>query len=391
MLPHHVAVLDAMPLTANGKLDRNRLKELPWETQLQTAKSTPPANEQERKIVEVFAHVLGVNAMGVEDNFFDLGGDSLLAVVALQALGDSIGMRIPPHVLFQSGTARGLATDIAGGVPSASRPMLLNRVGEGPAVYAISGAPYTYRRLGELLDGHCTLYGVLAQSELGAFDGSDDNRSIETQARDYVAVIRRQQRSGPYWLLGYSFAGIVAYETAQQLRDAGEEVRFLALIDPHLPEWDFGWRYRVSQFRRMLSAPRKDVLAFLARRIRARLDPFTDEAAAKYYQFVERHDNDELNALEMRRYASTTRASSRYLPHIRPYPWNVSLIVSAERLRDDPLKSPTCGWGPYIASLDVSSVDGPHLRMMFDEPHVSGIAEILAEAVKKARVPDTAH
>jgi thioesterase domain-containing protein/acyl carrier protein len=389
MLPHHVVVLDAMPLTANGKLDRNRLKEMPWDAPRAT-EAEPPRSELERKIAEVFAHVLGLNAIGVEDSFFDLGGDSLLAVVALQEVADAIGMKVPPHVLFESATVRGFAADIEGGVPSASRPILLNERGAGPDVFAISGG-YTYRKLAEHLEGHCNLYGVLAQGELGAFEAGDDFRSIEELARDYVGIIRRQQRHGPYWILGYSFAGIVAYEVAQQLRDTGEEIRFLSLIDPYLPEWDLGWRFRLAQLRRLLSAPRRDVASFFSRRLRERLGISSSSSESGNTGFIEQHENEKLSVLEERRFASKTNAASGYLPRIRPFPGHVSLIVSGDRLRGDPLKSPTCGWGPYVASLDVSSVDVHHLRMLFDEPHVGRIGELLMKALEDAGAPSTAR
>ena len=109
MLPHHVVVLEAMPLTANGKLDRNQLKDLPWDTQLGTKRLTLPENELERQLAEVFCRVLGVGEVGVEESFFDLGGDSLRAVVAIQEIESTLGFALAPHVLFEHGTVRALA------------------------------------------------------------------------------------------------------------------------------------------------------------------------------------------------------------------------------------------------------------------------------------------
>ena len=381
MVPHHVVVLDAMPLTANGKLDRNRLGELPWETTLRASDRTPPTNERERKIAEAFARVLGLGLgqIGAEDSFFDLGGDSLLGVVALQEIERAIGVAIPPHVLFDSGTVGALAshadrhTETDGSTES--RPILLNGKSSGPPLFMLSGI-HVYRELARRLNGRCSAYGVFARREVGAFAPASGLHSVEDLARDYVAIIRGLHPSGPYRLLGYSFAGIVAYEVAQQLRAAGEEVRLLALVDAFLPVWTLGWRFRLSQAGRILSASPRDVVAFVSRRVREALGPTRSE-------FVRYHQDEKLSQMDERRDVVNREAAAHYMTRVRPFAGNVTLIVSGERLRRDPLKSPSCGWRPYIPSLDIHTVDADHFPMMSDDPYVSEMAEILAKQMPR--------
>ncbi len=378
MLPHHVVVLDAMPLTANGKLDRNRLKDTPWEAQLGIKGRKAPANERERKVAEVFAQALGVGEVGVEDSFFDLGGDSLRGVVVLEQIERAIGVPIPPHVLFERGTVRALANHTEGATAMESRPILLSGKSPGPSLFMLSGI-HIYRDLAKRLEGQCSAYGVFARREVGAFAPASGFHSVVDLARDYVGIIRSQQPKGPYRLLGYSFAGIVAYEVAQQLRTAGEEVRFLALVDAALPEWNLGWRFRLSQIARLRHVPATDVVAFVSRRLREKLGPIHGE-------FLRYRDDKRLGPLEERREAVNRDAAAHYMPRILPFVGNVTLIVSGERLRSDPLKSPSCGWGPHIPSLRIHTVDADHFRLISDDPYVSEMAEVLARQMQRAEM-----
>jgi thioesterase domain-containing protein len=374
MLPHHVVALDAMPLTVNGKLDRNRLKEMPWDSQLGSSSRTPPANERERKIADVFARVLGRAEVGVEDSFFDLGGDSLRCVIALQEIELAIGVAIAPHVLFEGATVRALANHAPGEAFAESRPIALSEKSSGPPLFMLSGI-HIYRALANRLGARCSCYGVFARREMAAFGPESGSHSIEDLARDYLTIIRSQQPKGPYRLLGYSFAGIVAYELAQQLRAAGEEVSFLALVDAALPEWVLGWRYRVSQIARLLSAPRRDVLTFVLRRLKL-VPPGADSLRYR--------DHERLGPLEERRDEANRAAAALYTPFIRPFAGRVTLIVSGARLREDPLKNPRCGWSGHVGSLDTHAVDVHHLRMLSDEPYVSEIAEVIAKGLRRS-------
>jgi amino acid adenylation domain-containing protein len=381
MIPQHVVVLEALPLTANGKLDRNRLREMPWEKQLGVKDKTEPTNERERKVAEIFARVLGTGEVGIDDNFFDLGGDSLHGVAALAEIERAIQITVPPHVLFASGTVRALANYSPDSDRAEPKPILLNATSSGPAVYMIAGM-HVYRELARRLDGVCAAYGVFGRHELDVFDPALESRSVPELARDYVTIIRRHQPKGPYRLLGYSFAGIVTYEVAQQLQRDGEEVSFLALVDAALPEWHLGWRFRVAQFLRLPFAPPRHVAAFLARRLN--LIPRDPE-------WLRYSADQTLGPLEERRDDAKRAAAARYIPTIRPFAGNVALIVSSERLRHAPLHSPSCGWGPHIPGLEIDSVDVHHLLMLSKEPHVSKIAAIVAERLRSSESPDSSR
>jgi phthiocerol/phenolphthiocerol synthesis type-I polyketide synthase D len=169
----------------------------------------------------------------------------------------------------------------------------------------------------------------------------------------------------------------VAYEVAQQLRAAGEEVRFLALVDAILPEWGLGVRFRLSQVARLASAAPRDVVAFISRRLRGRL-------RTPHAELMRHRGDIRLGPLEERRDAVNRDAAARYMKLIRPFSGRATMIAAGQRLRDDPLKSPSCGWSPHIPRLDVHVVDADHFRIMKDDPYVSEIANIVARQIRQA-------
>ena len=376
MLPHHVVVLEAMPLTANGKLDRRRLQEMPWDTQLGTKGQTAPENELERELAGVFCRVLGISDVGVDDSFFDLGGDSLRAMLALQEIENTTGFAVPAHVLFACGTVRALAGHVRDSNRAELRPILLSDSPARPPLFMLSGI-HIYRELARRMGGAYSVYGVFVDRDVQLFDPASGRHSVKTLARDYVEILRRAQPMGPYRLLGYSFAGIVAYEVAQQLRDAGEEVRFLALVDSELPEWTTRWKFRLAEIGRMWSASPRDLLAFASRRLRDRFGAARPELAW-------REEDARLAPLEEQRDMVNRHAAAEYMAQIVPFAGSVTVITASKRLRGAPLHSPSCGWASYVSALDVHAIDADHRRLMRDEPYVSQMAEVLVEGMRRA-------
>jgi len=379
MLPHQVVVLDAMPLTVNGKLDRNRLAEMPVpQQQGSNGPDAAPLSECERKVAEVMARTLGLREVGAEDSFFDLGGDSLLGMIALMEIDKELGVALPPSILFESGTVRALAAwraETATANDDLPRPVLLNRLLPGTTpLYLLSGV-HAYRELAKRLDGRCTAYGVFTKREIEAFDPECDFQSVESLAEDYIRIIRTHQAAGPYRILGYSFSGIIAYEVARQLRAAGETVEFLALIDSHLPEWNAGWKHRLAMLSRLPRAPWRRSAAFLWEKLQHVFGAASEEAQVYY-------DDRELGEWEVQRGVANYNTIAQYRPRIRPTDLKILLLVSTPRLRENPLHSRSCGWRPFARKLQVHYIDADHFQMMRDDPYVSQGAAIIAERLK---------
>ncbi|MBL1078362.1 amino acid adenylation domain-containing protein [Nocardia sp. 2] len=240
MVPSAVVVLDALPLSSSGKVDRKALPEPVFEAREFRAPETP----MQQLVAEVFADLLGVDRMGLDDSIFGLGGNSLLAARAAARLSTELGWKVPMVWLFTAPTPGALAVELenhrAGGVDvEAAFDVLLPLRASGTAeplfcVHPFGGIAWSFAGLAAHLDPDRPIYGL--QSPGLSADESALPDSIEEWAQRYVKEIRSVQPTGPYHLLGWSLGGVLAHAMAVQLQDEGEQVALLAMMDSHLRE-----------------------------------------------------------------------------------------------------------------------------------------------------------
>ncbi|MFG2905203.1 amino acid adenylation domain-containing protein [Kitasatospora sp. NPDC048286] len=233
LVPSALVLLDALPLTPNGKVDR---RALPAPEEGPRPAGREPAEGVERQLCELFAQALGRPEVGVEEDFFGLGGDSLLATRLagrLRALGHRAGVRD----LFEAPTPAALAARLGAQEPQAPSAdpfdvlLPLRTGGTLPPLFCVHpgfGLGWSFRGLAGHLPAERPLYALQARG-LRETDGLPG--SVEEMAAEYVARIRAVQPSGPYHLLGWSFGGAVAHAMATRLQAAGERVDLLAVLD----------------------------------------------------------------------------------------------------------------------------------------------------------------
>jgi amino acid adenylation domain-containing protein/non-ribosomal peptide synthase protein (TIGR01720 family) len=238
-LPEHagrcqVVVLDELPRTADGRVDHAALPVVAEPVETAVGDALPPRTADELRLARIWEQALRSSPIDVRASFFDLGGDSLLAIRVIDEIAQVFGRDVPLAVLLQEPTIEGLAKALR----AESRPwtpLVEITRGEGTpfvCVHPAGGNVLCYAELARLV-APAPFYALQARGAEGDDPPYDD---VPTMAARYLADVRAQQPTGPYRLGGWSMGGLVAYEMAQQLLAAGEQVSLLALIETPTPD-----------------------------------------------------------------------------------------------------------------------------------------------------------
>ncbi len=236
MVPSSFVVLDSLPLTVSGKLNRRALPAPESSMGVPPLRSAyaAPQTHLEKLLTSIWADVLEVKAIGIDHNFFDLGGHSLLAVRLFAQIEKKLGKRLPLATLFQAPTVAQLAAVIQKDwTPGWSSLVPIRSSGSKPAffcVHALGGNVLEYRELARLLSEDQPFYGL---QSVGLDGTHTPHTRVEDMAAHYIKEMRELQPNGPYFIGGRSLGGMVAFEMAQQLRAQGEETGLLALLDTY--------------------------------------------------------------------------------------------------------------------------------------------------------------
>jgi oxalate---CoA ligase len=233
-VPHRVFIVNEIPKGPTGKVQRVDLAERLRLTQPEMkADYAAPRNSTEEVLANLWAKFFGLNQVSIHDDFFDLGGDSLLAAPLFARLEKVFGKSLPLGIIFEAPTVAELAKAIqqeewSSIVPIQSQGSKLPLFG----VHAAAGEVLFYRELVSHLGPDQPFYGLQAQG----LDGKQLTCfRFEDMAAHFIKEIRRVQPRGPYLVAGYSLGAILVYEMAQQLKKQGDEVALLILLDPTPP------------------------------------------------------------------------------------------------------------------------------------------------------------
>ena len=235
MIPAAYVRLDALPLTANGKLDRMALPAPPMSAFVAPGYE-PPLGETEQRLARIWADLLGLEGIGRHANFFDLGGHSLLGIRLMYEIRKTFGRPLPVGVLFSAPTVAGLAHALDCGV-EAPGSMSVAPIATGRPGRPIFMIHLIERDLARRLGRRHSVYGLtFGLAAAGSDLNADWPRDIESFAAHYIDEMRSVEPRGPYRLIGHSLGGLIAYEMARKLVEAGEPVQFLGLLDCEAPD-----------------------------------------------------------------------------------------------------------------------------------------------------------
>jgi amino acid adenylation domain-containing protein/FkbM family methyltransferase len=230
LVPEALVVLAELPLSPNGKLDR---RALPAPDEPVPVEVLAPRTELEATLLGAFEEVLGRDGVGIDGDFFALGGTSLAAARLVLRLQARSGVEMGLHTLFQAPTVRRLAVELVGGSSAGATDLVRLSTGDSAGsvdvplilVHPVGGSVLCYRELARELGPGRTVYAI---------PGADPAASVAELAERYLARIAPLAPANRYRLAGWSFGGVVAYEMAVRLRARGAHVDSLTLIDAHL-------------------------------------------------------------------------------------------------------------------------------------------------------------
>ncbi|MBV6405295.1 MAG: amino acid adenylation domain-containing protein [Flavobacteriales bacterium] len=355
LLPATVTPIARMPLTPAGKPDRKRLPP-PSAATAQHTLFVAPRTPAEVLLAELWCRLLKLDRVGIHDNFFTLGGHSLLGIQLFAQVEKRTGRRLPIRTLFQAPTIAELAAaiDRDGTEPAAWKHLAaIQPHGTRTPFFCVQGdEAHVY--LPKLLGADQPFYGFGHQGEDGQ---AIEHRSVEDIAAAYLKELRQAKPHGPYLLGGYSFGGIVAYEMARQLTTAGEEVPLLVLFDTYAPA--DGLQSATAEERLHMPAKRWVMRRLIDRHLRRGR---TLPPALRHFHIIDT-------------YGKATRA---YVPGT--YTGNVLLL----RAEGSP-GTPDLGWNKLVkGGVEVRPVPGDHYSAI-KEPHVNALAGELRKELHAAR------
>ncbi|WP_441247705.1 amino acid adenylation domain-containing protein [Kitasatospora sp. McL0602] len=382
MVPSLVVVVDALPLTVNGKVDRGALPVPDGSRPVTGAAYVAPVGPVQRAIARVWGQVLGVDRVGAEDNFFEIGGDSILSIQAVFRAG-RLGIHLTPKMMFRHQTIAQLTAhlgrDVPDGIPLEAGRAVLSPLNESTAESSvfcfpvIAGNVTGYVPLARALSADARVLGV----ELSWWDRPDAVEwDIPTMARSCAEAIRGSRPEGPYLLVGWSFGGVLATETARILESAGQPVRVIAL-DTLFP----GAEYRAASGG--TTATIDGILAHLT----AGQDPartLPDDVLAELRslnippELYEVAGDDLVQHLTVMRGIGT--AIRAYVPS--PVGFPVTLYEAVDRVLPDWVVGTVKEtWLPFAPALELRSTPGDH-HSFLRYPIVQSLADGLRQDIR---------
>lgn len=235
MVPSNFIVLPRFPLSPNGKVDRNALEAMGQALENASRVYVPPRTEQEKRIADIWSRLLRIEQVGIRDDFFELGGTSIVAMQIMARIEEETGRRLPLASLFTANTIEKLSKQMELDDQSISWDLLVpvKPTGTKPPLFIVNGLDMNvllFNNIARNMDPEQPVYGFQPRGLNGIDEPFD---TIEDMAAEYIAALLDRDFTDDYALAGYSHGGVVAFEMARQLQAMGKKVKLLAMFDSY--------------------------------------------------------------------------------------------------------------------------------------------------------------
>ncbi|ENZ7759292.1 enterobactin non-ribosomal peptide synthetase EntF [Klebsiella aerogenes] len=346
--PHMVPVvliqLESFPLSANGKLDR---KALPLPSLSSERSGRPPQSATEMTVAAAFSQLLGCEVNDIDADFFALGGHSLLAMRLAAQLSRELARQVTPGQVMVASTVGKLSALLASDLSDEQAQrlgfdaLLPLRESDGPTLFCFhpaSGFAWQFSVLARYLSPRWSITGIQSPRPTGPMASA---ANLDEVCEHHLRTLLAQQPHGPYYLFGYSLGGTLAQGIAARLRQRGEEVAFLGLLDTWPPETQ-NWAEKEA------NGLDPEVLAEIAREREAFLAAQQGQASGELFSAIEGNYADAVRLL-------TTAHSAKF-------DGKATLFV-AEKTRQKGM-DPQVAWGPWVGELEVFSQNCAHVEII---------------------------
>ena len=386
MIPERFVIVDEIPLTKYGFVNYNALP-LPDQNENEYEDYVAPRNKTEETLASIWQEILKMPKVSVKDSFFDLGGQSLMAVRLFNQIEKEFGQRFPLAMLYKASSIEDLANKIINKEDKNTEwPSLIPIQPQGSntplfLVHGAGGNVLLYNALAKHLEPDYPLYGLQSQG----LDGqSKPLETIEEMAERYLNEIKTVQPHGPYFLGGYCMGGTIAYEMAQKLINSGEQVSMVAMLDTYnfvkalkvsFTEFIFQkLKFHVKNFTQLRPS---EMLSYFKEKKRIAGDGGWDHIRTEMpgTTLQEESFGRAESGIEASVQSINDHAGDIYFP--KPYPGSLTLFKPQKNYSFYP--DPQMGWGDLaLGGLDIVELPvNPHAMLV--EPYVT----MLASEIKK--------
>ncbi|NES82289.1 MAG: amino acid adenylation domain-containing protein [Moorea sp. SIO2B7] len=386
MMPSAFVLLETIPLTPNGKVDRRALPSPDLSSKYLEASFVPPRNTLEMQLAQIWSEVLGLPSVGVRDNFFTLGGNSLLAVQLMVRIEKHFGKQLPLARLSEHPTIEKLAAILLSSKdPKPESPLvIINSAGDRPPFFCVhpgGGNVLCYGKLASYLGSEQPFYGL---QSVGLNGEQEPLEKIEEMATLYIEALQTIQPQGSYYLGGWSMGGLIAFEIAQQLQARGHEIALLALIDSYPCANNMP---KEADDTMLVSLFAKHMGGIFGHKLFIRVDDLKEISSDRQLKFVleqakglgilSKEVSEQHLSQALKIFKANCRAIYSYLP--QPYSGQIKFF----RATDTVISNSAPGWESFaVGDLEIHEIIGDHYAPV-REPQVQVLAKYLSSYIEK--------